>query len=134
MAQNDRDVPASYGRQSMGHPPVSRDDWEEEKVDVRRRMSSAHVEHRRSESRFNDSTVVPNSVLNHYASLQRRPTHRVSGRHLVDKKAGLTESPPQNANLLSATLCLIKELDLSSLEVVEHAVRCRIDELHAHAE
>lgn len=40
----------------------------------------------------------------------------------------------QNANLLSASLCLIKELDLSSLEVIEHAVRCRIDELHAQTE
>lgn len=84
-------------------------------MDRNRRMSSAHQEHRRSESRFNDTTVVPNAVLNHYASMHRRPTHR-------------------NANLLSAALCLIKELDLSSLEVVEHAVRCRIDEVHAHAE
>lgn len=35
----------------------------------------------------------------------------------------------QSSNLLSATLCLVKELDYPSLEVVEHAVRCRIDEL-----
>lgn len=40
----------------------------------------------------------------------------------------------QNANLLSAVLCLVKELDTSSLEVVEHAVRCRIEELHAQVE
>lgn len=37
----------------------------------------------------------------------------------------------QSSNLLSATLCLVKELDYPSLEVVEHAVRCRIDELAA---
>ncbi|XP_059613719.1 uncharacterized protein F09G8.5 isoform X3 [Phlebotomus argentipes] len=66
---------------------------------------------RRSEGRFNDSaSVVSNAVLNHYASYHRRPVNR-------------------NANLLSATLCLVKELDYPSLEVVEHAVRCRIDEL-----
>jgi hypothetical protein len=35
----------------------------------------------------------------------------------------------QSSNLLSAVLCLVKELDCASLEVVEHAVRCRIDEL-----
>lgn len=35
----------------------------------------------------------------------------------------------QNANVLSAVLCLIKELDYSSLEVVEMAVRCRMEEL-----
>lgn len=37
--------------------------------------------------------------------------------------------PSQTSNLLSAVLCLVKELDQNSLEVVEHAVRCRIDEL-----
>lgn len=35
----------------------------------------------------------------------------------------------QNSNILSATLCLVKELDYPSLEVVEMAVRCRMDEL-----
>lgn len=35
----------------------------------------------------------------------------------------------QNANLLSAVLCLVKELDYTSLEVVEMAVRCRMEEL-----
>uniref|UniRef100_A0A1L8DV85 Putative activating signal cointegrator 1 complex subunit 2 protein isoform x6 n=1 Tax=Nyssomyia neivai TaxID=330878 RepID=A0A1L8DV85_9DIPT len=82
----------------------NREDWDEN-VENRRRES------RRSEGRFNDSaSVVSNAVLNHYASYHRRPVNR-------------------NANLLSATLCLVKELDYPSLEVVEHAVRCRIDEL-----
>ncbi|XP_045114660.1 dynein axonemal assembly factor 11-like isoform X12 [Portunus trituberculatus] len=35
----------------------------------------------------------------------------------------------RNANLLSAVLCLVKELDYTSLEVVEMAVRCRMEEL-----
>ncbi|KAG7164463.1 Cilia- and flagella-associated protein 410-like [Homarus americanus] len=35
----------------------------------------------------------------------------------------------RNANLLSAVLCLIKELDYTSLEVVEMAARCRMEEL-----
>ncbi|CAL4174067.1 unnamed protein product, partial [Meganyctiphanes norvegica] len=35
----------------------------------------------------------------------------------------------RNANVLSAVLCLIKELDYSNLEVVEMAVRCRMEEL-----
>ncbi|XP_055688702.1 protein tilB isoform X5 [Lutzomyia longipalpis] len=83
---------------------ANREDWDEN-VENRRRES------RRSEGRFNDSaSVVSNAVLNHYASYHRRPVNR-------------------NANLLSATLCLVKELDYPSLEVVEHAVRCRIDEL-----
>ncbi|KAH8326955.1 hypothetical protein KR074_009717 [Drosophila pseudoananassae] len=66
---------------------------------------------RRPDGRFTDSTTtLAASVMNHYAGYHRRPVNR-------------------NSNLLSATLCLVKELDYASLEVLEHAVRCRIDEL-----
>jgi hypothetical protein len=34
-----------------------------------------------------------------------------------------------NSNILSAVLCLIKELDAPSLEVAEMAIRCRMEEL-----
>nr|CAI5848446.1 unnamed protein product [Callosobruchus analis] len=50
--------------------------------------------------------------------------------------AAATHRPPftrrpvtRNSNILSAVLCLVKELDYPSLEVVEMAVRCRMDEL-----
>ncbi|XP_022221793.1 uncharacterized protein F09G8.5 isoform X2 [Drosophila obscura] len=66
---------------------------------------------RRPEGRYSDSTNnVSASVANHYSGYHRRPINRSS-------------------NLLSATLCLVKELDYASLEVLEHAVRCRIDEM-----
>lgn len=48
--------------------------------------------------------------MNHQPPYHRRPTTR-------------------NSNILSAVLCLVKELDYPSLEVVEMAVRCRMDEL-----
>ncbi|XP_067646651.1 protein tilB isoform X2 [Eurosta solidaginis] len=68
---------------------------------------------RRPDGRYSDSaSTVSTAVLNHYSGYHRRPINRSS-------------------NLLSATLCLVKELDYPSLEVVEHAVRCRIDELSA---
>lgn len=35
----------------------------------------------------------------------------------------------RNANILSAVLCLIKELDYASLEVVETAIHCRMEEM-----
>ncbi|XP_060655567.1 putative cyclin-dependent serine/threonine-protein kinase DDB_G0272797/DDB_G0274007 isoform X4 [Drosophila nasuta] len=77
-------------------------EWEEE----RPRSSS-----RRPEGRYSDSVSnVSANVLNHFSGCHRRPVNR-------------------NSNLLSATLCLVKELDYSSLEVLEHAVRCRIDEM-----
>ncbi|XP_030371864.1 putative uncharacterized protein DDB_G0291608 isoform X1 [Scaptodrosophila lebanonensis] len=66
---------------------------------------------RRPEGRYSDSASnVSANVMNHYSGYHRRPINR-------------------NSNLLSATLCLVKELDYASLEVLEHAVRCRIDEL-----
>lgn len=54
----------------------------------------------------------------------------------VDKSSPAPVRPPysvrpktRNSNILSAVLCLIKELDYASLEVVEVAVRCRMEEL-----
>ena len=35
----------------------------------------------------------------------------------------------QNANILSAVLCLIKELDYGSLEVVDTTIHCRMAEM-----
>ena len=45
------------------------------------------------------------------------------------KKNLIQTSEFQNSNVLSAILCLIKEIDGPSLEVVEMAVRCRMEEL-----
>uniref|UniRef100_A0AAG5DE15 U2A'/phosphoprotein 32 family A C-terminal domain-containing protein n=1 Tax=Anopheles atroparvus TaxID=41427 RepID=A0AAG5DE15_ANOAO len=100
---NERELYQYRNGNGNGKGPDSRDEWE----DVDRRRN----ENRRSDSRFNDSaSVISNALLNHFAGVHRRPVSR-------------------NSNLLSATLCLVKELDYPSLEVVEHAVRCRIDEL-----
>jgi hypothetical protein len=35
----------------------------------------------------------------------------------------------RNANILSAILCLIKELDMASLEVVDTEIHCRMEDL-----
>uniref|UniRef100_A0A2M4AFR3 Putative agap005870-pb-like protein n=1 Tax=Anopheles triannulatus TaxID=58253 RepID=A0A2M4AFR3_9DIPT len=100
---NERELYQYRNGNGNGKSAESREEWE----DVDRRRN----ENRRSDSRFNDSaSVISNALLNHFAGVHRRPVSR-------------------NSNLLSATLCLVKELDYPSLEVVEHAVRCRIDEL-----
>jgi len=46
------------------------------------------------------------------------------GRH-----GGIQRGRSRNSNILSSILCLIKEIDIPSLEVVEMAVRCRMEEL-----
>ncbi|XP_038221585.1 cilia- and flagella-associated protein 410 isoform X4 [Zerene cesonia] len=49
---------------------------------------------------------------------------------VMGERRGFTRRPvARNSNLLSAVLCLVKELDYPSLEVAEMAVRCRMDEL-----
>ncbi|KMY97489.1 RNA polymerase II degradation factor 1 isoform X3 [Drosophila simulans] len=74
---------------------------------------------RRPEGRYSDGTSsLSASVMNHYSGYHRRPINRLNHVPLS-----------QNSNILSAALCLVKELDYASLEVLEHAVRCRIDEL-----
>ncbi|XP_047038072.1 uncharacterized protein LOC124643229 isoform X8 [Helicoverpa zea] len=68
----------------------------------------------RSESLTQPSTAreweYPSAVMAEHRGFTRRPVAR-------------------NSNLLSAVLCLVKELDYPSLEVAEMAVRCRMDEL-----
>ncbi|RWS14454.1 uncharacterized protein B4U79_15105 [Dinothrombium tinctorium] len=44
-------------------------------------------------------------------------------------KGGKNRVSNSNANILSAVLCLIKELDYASLEVVETAIHCRMEEM-----
>ncbi|XP_049882778.1 cilia- and flagella-associated protein 410 isoform X2 [Pectinophora gossypiella] len=62
-----------------------------------------------------EAREYPSAVMAEHRGFTRRPVTRVrTGR---------------NSNLLSAVLCLVKELDYPSLEVAEMAVRCRMDEL-----
>jgi len=44
-------------------------------------------------------------------------------------QGGVTRRRNRNSNMLSAILCLLKEIDIPSLEVVEMAVRCRMEEV-----
>jgi len=69
-----------------------------------------------------------------HAQLQGLHKHHLHGQ-LLEKildspsKPYPTRPKNRNSNILSAVLCLIKELDCASLEVVEMAVRCRMEEL-----
>lgn len=62
-----------------------------------------------------------------YGEVQHRPPHK-------PEKGSPTRLLPKggknrNANILSAVLCLIKELDYASLEVVDTAIHCRMEEV-----
>merc|ERR1719317_1621267 len=48
--------------------------------------------------------------------------------HHMTRTPGVTRRRNRNSNMLSAILCLLKEIDIPSLEVVEMAVRCRMEE------
>ncbi|XP_068212665.1 uncharacterized protein F09G8.5 isoform X2 [Palaemon carinicauda] len=75
------------------------------------------------------------SVQQHYESAHRRAEQQMQNAtsSSVERTSPTKPYPvrpkTRNANLLSAVLCLVKELDYSSLEVVEMAVRCRMEEL-----
>lgn len=64
----------------------------------------------------------------HRPPFNRRPVKRVRSVFGDVHSYGINVNL-QNSNILSAVLCLVKELDCPSLEVVEMAVRCRMDEL-----
>ena len=73
--------------------------------------------------------LVANRAISPQRPYPVRPKNRVSS----DYRANITRLTNienfQNSNVLSAILCLIKEIDGPSLEVVEMAVRCRMEEL-----
>ena len=57
------------------------------------------------------------------------PMDRFAAPVIMDGILWLCQLVLQNSNILSSILCLIKEIDGPSLEVVEMAVRCRMEEL-----
>ncbi|KAK4311677.1 hypothetical protein Pmani_016839 [Petrolisthes manimaculis] len=76
------------------------------------------------------------SVQQNYDNAHRRAEQHMdtAARSVTSERSSPTKPYPsrprtRNANLLSAVLCLVKELDYTSLEVVEMAVRCRMEEL-----
>lgn len=89
----------SYGQMSARS---SGDAWESERGTVPMGRVTSHERDRDRE--------YPSAVMAEHRGFTRRPVAR-------------------NSNLLSAVLCLVKELDYPSLEVAEMAVRCRMDEL-----
>ncbi|XP_017778165.1 PREDICTED: protein tilB homolog, partial [Nicrophorus vespilloides] len=77
---------------------------------------------------------APNSYRTEGSEISSRQDGPV--RSSSQHNCNLAHRPPfsrrpvtRNSNILSAVLCLVKELDYPSLEVVEMAVRCRMDEL-----
>lgn len=76
-------------------------------------------------------------VDQHYNSTYRQVDQQLeSAQQLVAQRRSNSPQRPypvrpknRNSNVLSAILCLIKEIDGPSLEVVEMAVRCRMEEL-----
>ncbi|XP_042878894.1 uncharacterized protein LOC122257586 isoform X2 [Penaeus japonicus] len=90
----------------------------------------------RYESRTQSRQSENGLVQQHYDNTYRRVEQQVdaASRSSAMERPSPTKPYParpktRNANVLSAVLCLIKELDYSSLEVVEMAVRCRMEEL-----
>lgn len=76
-------------------------------------------------------------VDQHYNNTYRQVDQQLeSAQQLVAQRRSNSPQRPypvrpknRNSNVLSAILCLIKEIDGPSLEVVEMAVRCRMEEL-----
>jgi len=79
-------------------------------------------------------------VAAHYEQTYEQVDQQIaSAKQLLEERRMRTQVSPErpyprrpknrNSNILSAVLCLIKELDAPSLEVAEMAIRCRMEEL-----
>ncbi|XP_018353601.1 PREDICTED: uncharacterized protein LOC108755208 [Trachymyrmex septentrionalis] len=89
-----------------------------------------------AESRSNNETVTTNTLEKSKVHLNTEDANQIPGwiRHSEKDKCRNQfhyhrRPVTRNSNILSAVLCLVKELDYPSLEVVEMAVRNRMDEL-----
>jgi len=79
-------------------------------------------------------------VASHYEQTYEQVDQQIgSARQLLEERRLRSQQTPErpyprrpknrNSNILSAVLCLVKELDAPSLEVAEMAIRCRMEEL-----
>ncbi|KMQ88594.1 protein tilb-like protein [Lasius niger] len=105
-----------------------------ELADDRRNDRNNYSYDERTRVEYEDSPQPPTPQTRKMAVYQneREDTGQVPGwvRHSEkDKCRQFHYHRRPNSNILSAVLCLVKELDYPSLEVVEMAVRNRMDEL-----
>ncbi|CAK1592947.1 unnamed protein product [Parnassius mnemosyne] len=92
-------------------------------------VSSPHCHEPYSE-RTDRSEVYQPREWEREREIEREKRDREYPSAVMAEHRGFTRRPvTRNSNLLSAVLCLVKELDYPSLEVAEMAVRCRMDEL-----
>jgi len=131
-------------RESLALSPLSR---EGSSLAIEVRTDSPTIPSRDSprSNRSNASSLTPAQeapydvqaiVDHHYEATYRQVDQQLEGaQQLVAQRARSPQRPypirpkNRNSNVLSAILCLIKEIDGPSLEVVEMAVRCRMEEL-----
>jgi len=94
----------------------------------------------RSNMSIEDSGDPRTIVAAHYEQTYEQVDQQIaSAKQLLEERRMRTQVSPErpyprrpknrNSNILSAVLCLIKELDGPSLEVAEMAIRCRMEEL-----
>ncbi|XP_050300944.1 cilia- and flagella-associated protein 410-like isoform X3 [Anthonomus grandis grandis] len=105
---------------------------------VERRRSSYERESPRQSQQYYEEYTNGDKYIPYHAQHQRPESSDVSvqGQDRRYTCASAAHRPPfarrpatRNSSILSAVLCLVKELDYPSLEVLEMAVRCRMDEL-----
>ncbi|XP_060526568.1 cilia- and flagella-associated protein 410-like isoform X2 [Cylas formicarius] len=134
--------------ESRGCSPPQQQSPSRRNDQVRRTYSPEQMYDRRRNSYDRESPRQQSQYYDEYANgdryIQSQQIYRNEGSEVSSHQGqekrytcpAAAHRPPfarrpvtRNSNILSAVLCLVKELDYPSLEVVEMAVRCRMDEL-----
>ncbi|XP_021934511.1 uncharacterized protein LOC110837050 isoform X5 [Zootermopsis nevadensis] len=111
---------------------------ESETTDVRRHSALIHDDEYHTSYETDRCNANYGAYIPTYSQQQSSPYEEEDPKQRVSTSdKGLSNSRPlyprrpitRSSNILSAVLCLIKELDYPNLEVVEMAVRSRMDEL-----
>lgn len=102
-------------------------------------QSSSNMSRSSSVSDYIQSGLTPNNMDTHCSN---SPSQYSNGTGSASKASSFSSGDAlrgrllpkggrnRNANILSAILCLIKELDMASLEVVDTEIHCRMEELN----
>ncbi|XP_076651300.1 uncharacterized protein LOC143358207 isoform X3 [Halictus rubicundus] len=131
-------APTSPRTQYSSNEPIDDRRSDRNNYEYDNRQKSEYEEHheQRINTEFEDHQQPLQPRRTAHQNIEREDSNQAPGwvRH-SDKEKCRTQfhyhrrPVTRNSNILSAVLCLVKELDYPSLEVVEMAVRNRMDEL-----
>ncbi|XP_040568402.1 uncharacterized protein [Lepeophtheirus salmonis] len=132
----DESISPQISRMRVKHPPEIHQGYRKMSHHIMGSSPSRYTDDYGRRYSLQQETESRSIVSQHYDQTYHQVNQQIeSAQQIISQRQPTPERPyprrpkNRNSNILSAVLCLIKELDGPSLEVAEMAVRCRMEEL-----